>query len=827
MAGLFLLTGWLAAGELGAGAEPPVVLNRCADCKQKQARSDCYGDPLPFGATARMGTVRFRCEGQVQEIVFAPDGRTFAAATDAHGIALYDTTTGKELRRFGEDQSFLGSIAISADGSVLGARDFTGSVHVWDLMTGKLRYSLESDEEPISTLSFAPDGRTLATGGVDEATGVTVIHLRSPQTGKVVGAICAGKGKVLAVAFSPDGQFVAAVTDRDQKLRLWSTATGKQVRRIKVRLPPEGSVRSLTFSPDGKRLALSASDGELCVFECASGKEVCQLRGLASARITRPFLDNGKVLVAVSDDDTIRWWDVATGKVMHRTPVQRDWVTCLASSPDGRILASSGGRSRMIRLWEADTGQRIDPGRGHEGWIMRIALSSDGKTLATVSRDETIRLWECATGREIRRFGITPLDGFDRMMFAPDGTMRVLEGDTKGLWLWDPQRKVVLHRFQGLNERDRPTVLSPNGRMLATATKDGVIILWDLATGRELRRLPKHKDPDLVVFVSGGSVLVTAESQPMVIHWWEAATGKELRHCSGLRGDPWTIHLSADGRTLAFWRGRSLVLGDAVTEKACREVSFDEPRRYSLSPDGRVVETSADEGSITLWEVATGRPRARLTGHRAMIEDIAWSADGKVLASGGQDTTALLWDLTRVMGEPDGMPEQLSAEKLDNLWDQLGAADATEAYRAICTLLHSPGQTVPLFRDRLSPVRAADLARVGPSIADLDSQQFAVRRKAFEDLERLGDTAEPALRKALAGHPSTERRRRIEHLLAKLKGTVPGEPLRVLRAVEVLERIGGEEAYQALKQLADGVPEARQTREAKAALERLEKLPRK
>jgi hypothetical protein len=208
-----------------------------------------------------------------------------------------------------------------------------------------------------------------------------------------------------------------------------------------------------------------------------------------------------------------------------------------------------------------------------------------------------------------------------------------------------------------------------------------------------------------------------------------------------------------------------------------------------------------------------------LTGHRGDVWSLAFSPDGRLLASGGLDYTALVWD---VMGMcPDGQwaSRDVRPAELERLWADLGGGDGVRAYRAVGALA-TARQAVPFLAERLRPVSRVTNEQLARLIADLDSDRFKVRSRASEELHRLGAQAEPALRKVLAGQPSPEVRRRVQALLADSR-TLSDEELHVLRAVEVLEHMGSPGARQVLEVLATGVPEARLTREARASLERL------
>jgi hypothetical protein len=168
--------------------------------------------------------------------------------------------------------------------------------------------------------------------------------------------------------------------------------------------------------------------------------------------------------------------------------------------------------------------------------------------------------------------------------------------------------------------------------------------------------------------------------------------------------------------------------------------------------------------------------------------------------------------------------ETPAGKKLDRWWADLGSKDPIRVDRAMTSLVARPAQTVAFLRKRLSPVPAADGRLVAHLLAELDHERFPVREKATRDLHRIGEVAEPALRRALANHPSPEARRRIERLLGLLRSerlSPPADRLRAVRAVEVLERIGSPAARRVLTALARGTPEAGLTVEARAALERL------
>jgi hypothetical protein len=220
-----------------------------------------------------------------------------------------------------------------------------------------------------------------------------------------------------------------------------------------------------------------------------------------------------------------------------------------------------------------------------------------------------------------------------------------------------------------------------------------------------------------------------------------------------------------------------------------------------------------------VWEVVTGRARARFEGHAGFMMAAAYSPDGTLLVTGGTDRTALLWDVLG-LHTPGHQGAKLTPADADRLWADLGDSDAGKAFRAMKVLRANGTPAVRLLKERLRLAPAFDAKKIARLIADLDRDDFATRTSATKQLVELGDLAEPALCAALNDKASLEKRRRVEDLLKRLDASASPELLRGVRAVEVLESLGTPEARQVLQTLAKGAAAARLTREANTALKR-------
>jgi hypothetical protein len=349
--------------------------------------------------------------------------------------------------------------------------------------------------------------------------------------------------------------------------------------------------------------------------------------------------------------------------------------------------------------------------------------------------------------------------------------------------LWDAQGK-LLHRCQGHEGGVRCLAFSGDGKRLASGSYDKTIRLWDIATEKTLRVLTGHeKGVERVVFSPDGRLLASGANET-VVRLWDVPTGKELPPLKGHSG------------VLAL----------------------------AFSPDSRTLATAGMTPVIRLWELSTGKERAQFTGHHGVVFCLSFAADGRALASGGGDTTALVWDVSGRAARRPGVA--LTPAALASAWQDLLDPDAVKAGRAVWALVASPGQVVPFLREHVRPAAAIDTRRVMKLLADLDSDRFPVRQRATDELGKMGPGIVPLLRKALDRRVSREVSRRLNQLLEKLQG--PGllaEQEREFRAVEVLEHIGTAEARQVLEALAKGEPDAERTKQAKASLERLRRRP--
>jgi hypothetical protein len=216
--------------------------------------------------------------------------------------------------------------------------------------------------------------------------------------------------------------------------------------------------------------------------------------------------------------------------------------------------------------------------------------------------------------------------------------------------------------------------------------------------------------------------------------------------------------------------------------------------------------------------MATGKELACLDGLKADVCTLAFSPDAALLAAGLRDGTVLIYDVHEAVS-PQTL--KLGKDELERCWEDLGTRNATRAHSSLGKLVTAACESVPMLRDRLKAVPPVDQKLIQQRIAELDSDKFARRQAAMQELAKIGDQVRAPIRSALHGNIPLETRRRLETVLDGMTVVSSLETVRTIRAVMVLERIGSADAQTVLATVASGAPGARETEEAKASLERL------
>jgi WD40 repeat protein len=288
------------------------------------------------------------------------------------------------------------------------------------------------------------------------------------------GVIQAHESEIRSITFTPDGRRIVTGS-LDHTVKVWDARSRRLLATLKGH---KAAVCCVAVSPEGNRLASGSRDDTIKLWDTVTGKELLTLKGHSGSVYSVAFSPDGKRLASGSTDKTIKLWDTGTGKELLTLRGHSAWVSFVAFSPDGKHLASGSG-DKTIKLWDTGTGKELLTLRGHSGWVVSGAFSPDGKRLASGSFDGTIKFWDAATGTELLTLK-GHSDWVHSIAFSPDGRMLASGGNDGTVRLWDVEGKRAL----GIGRRRMGDIwdvaFSPDGRTLASAGADRTVRLWEV-----------------------------------------------------------------------------------------------------------------------------------------------------------------------------------------------------------------------------------------------------------------------------------------------------------------------------------------------------------
>ncbi|WP_274035018.1 nSTAND1 domain-containing NTPase [Streptomyces sp. MMBL 11-1] len=455
---------------------------------------------------------------------------------------------------------------------------------------------------------------------------------------------------VESVAFSPDGKTLAT-SGSDGTVRLWDTRKRRQVALLDGH---SSQVRNAAFSPDGRTLVTSHDRWKVRVWDVRTRKQTAVLTGAGWPAVFSP---DGATIVTGGQQGELLIWDTRshrkTGELQVHPRTDGVQLHGLAFSPDGTTFAvsTSDVRDRRsqaseVQLWDAVERKRLATLTGHTGQVTSLAFSPDGDTLASGASDATARLWDVRTRRST-----ATLTGHGGSVFAlafsPDGLTLASGGQDRTVRLWDVRGRMAVTVLNGHTGLVDALAFSPDGTTLASGSEDAAVRLWDMRAGRPSASFagpggsarPADYSPD-------GRTLAAGAGDGMV-YLHDVGTQRPVGRLTGHTGEVNTVRFSPDGQFVAASSNddASVLLWDADSHRRLASLKgHDRPVRGVLfSPDGKYLATSSYIDRTTrLWSVRT---REQLASFTSVSPLMAFSPDGTVFATGGDEFSSVqLWD---------------------------------------------------------------------------------------------------------------------------------------------------------------------------------------
>ncbi|HEY7312135.1 MAG TPA: WD40 repeat domain-containing protein [Gemmataceae bacterium] len=577
--------------------------------------------PRVFGARP------FHTDGELLALRFAPDGSLWSI--EEPGVLRHWNLSARQLLGWHElaDPAAVWSFSNSAHYVASGSDE----ICIWETAAGE-QTACWPQASWVTALAFQPGGLLLASGHDDGV--VRLWHYASRRLAYELRAPVVPSGgpngtAVSALAFSPDGNTLAVAAE-DCSILLWDVVNGEMRGCL---MGHTDRIPALVWHPDGRRLVSAGWDTTARVWDAAACRPLILLNSHAGQVQALAFTPDGQRLACADSAHAIHLWDMEPYQTRAVRREHSCEVRCLAFSPDGRCLAS-GGAGRVIHVWDprdAEEGQdAADP------LLSRtcLAVHSDGRRLASLGTGTALRVWDTTTAETVleleeapvlRAFAASP-DGqwYAGSLARPEGPEPDLA--TLGLWHADTGRRERIL----IGQAAPITVLafSPDSRLLAAAgLRSSDVWLWTVPTGEPLLL------PDAV---EGCSVEALA---------FQPAAPAQQRRLLAVGGIDWLAPRGAEGR-IALW---DLVDCRPFATLPCASGSL------AFHPSGHLLAAAMLAESIVLWDVDARKPRSELTGHLDAVTCVAYSSDGRWLASGSDDRTVRLWDSHT--GEPRGLVE--------------------------------------------------------------------------------------------------------------------------------------------------------------------------
>ncbi|MCS6851824.1 MAG: protein kinase [Gemmataceae bacterium] len=483
---------------------------------------------------------------QVRAVAFAPDGKTLASGGSDGRVRLWDIGERKLRAVWQGHNDAIGAVAFNPEGSLLVSASLDCTLRLWKVAQGTEWAKFHQHHDGVTSVAFSPDGRSIVSGSLDRSVRLWDVHQRRPREE------CTGHlSFVYAVAFSPDGKTVASA-GADRTIRLWQPLTGEERSVLRGHVAP---VLTLAFTPDGRNLISGSTEterpGNLRVWDVSTQQESLTIPAATTPGATLIFAPDSMTLAIAEEKRRVRFVKLPDGTAAGTLPQEPLAANALAFDPKSRILAVAQEHGRLS-LWSlgnfADR-QLIRTVGGGEA-VRAVTFASDGLTLASAGNDQTIRLWDMATGREVLK--LTGHEGsVVALAFSPTAAILASASDDEKIRLWDVDAGRERALLEGHGGAVTAIAFTRDGSRLVSVSDDETLRIWDVATGKACAILHGHRKRLKALAISPDGKTLATGGDDWTIKLWDAQTGQERATLRGHRGSVHALTFAPNGRWLA------------------------------------------------------------------------------------------------------------------------------------------------------------------------------------------------------------------------------------------------------------------------------------
>ncbi|MBV7337273.1 WD40 repeat domain-containing protein [Chloroflexi bacterium TSY] len=601
--------------------------------------------------------------GRMEAVAISPDGQ-FVAIGDEHGeIRLCRVADGQLHMQLTGHTNIVTGLDFSRDGRLLASCAHDQTARIWSTEYNELMHTLEIQTGSQYAVAFSTDGRLLASGAGD-----ATIYIWDVETGHCLLVLEKHTATVRSVKFVPDSRILFSV-GFDGRILVWNlsivdTLLSNDEQNVPTILGEARSIPGnrelnyiwLAISQDQSSIAAGTMEGVILELDYAEGALRQTLEGHRSEIRDLVFWPDDATLISVSEDTTIRIWDLETNRCIDVLEEHQAGIWSLACCPTNRIFVS-GGDDGVVHIWEM-TEQRqsilTSTIRGNVEAVEAVAWSTTNSIVATANVQGLIHIWDVSQPDVASLCEFQATGRIYAIAFSPDGQLLATGGETQNnmIHLWDLAGGESIGALIGHDDYSKALRFSPNGTMLASGTNDGQICLWDITNPMQsgLRRVIDGHDLDTtsLAFSSDGRLLVSAGSD-YVVRIWNVDSGAKIyelpaaKHNNAVACHPTDAiiaYLDPDERIVIA------DLGHVESHQVYQRLPYHTHIIYGLvfSSDGDQLASVGMDHVVRVWDVASGEQIHSISVNQH-VYSIAYSPDGHMIVTAAQDGAARIWDI--------------------------------------------------------------------------------------------------------------------------------------------------------------------------------------